>query len=204
MGKTICFTGHRPAQLGFVKSEPGWNGKMRLIYAYDRASYHDFISQLADLLEIKFSEGYTDFLTGGAQGVDMLAFWAVEEIKRRGLKAKNILCMPFEGQSQRWSKRGVFSQDDFGKIRAAVDEVRTVVPGELDDKQKIQALLTRNHYMVDHADLCIALLNSDKYGRGGTAECCRYCDKKRVPVLYLDAGVEEIDNREKLLLNGIR
>ena len=68
MSKTLCFTGKRPKDLY------GYNDT----YEYGRL--------LRDV-EAKLYEFYTKFnvrtfISGGAQGFDQVAFWAVERMKR--------------------------------------------------------------------------------------------------------------------------
>ena len=61
--KTACFTGPRPNQL----------------FGYYHLERYDIITQaLGELLPQLVAQGTFDFISGGAQGFDQLAFWAVE------------------------------------------------------------------------------------------------------------------------------
>lgn len=42
----------------------------------------------------------------------------------------------------------------------------------------------RNEYMVDHADIVIAIWNGGK--KGGTAACVRYANRKNKPLIQID------------------
>ena len=61
---TICFTGHRPKDLfGYT----------------DKTPYISIINALKPFLSVLYENGYTDYISGGAQGFDQLAFWAVQQ-----------------------------------------------------------------------------------------------------------------------------
>ena len=77
---TICFTGHRPKRLA------GYNS---------RAPYTTFVGKLKQMLVPLIRQGYTCFITGGAQGIDQLAFWAVEGLKKEGYMVQNIVYVPY-------------------------------------------------------------------------------------------------------------
>lgn len=60
--ETVCFTGHRANKL----------------CGYDINKYTDFVDQLVIALEdYTLDHNITNFITGGAQGFDQLAYWAV-------------------------------------------------------------------------------------------------------------------------------
>lgn len=84
--KTVCFTGHRPNRLAGYTS---------------RVPYTIFVKRLKKILIPFISQGYTRFITGGAQGIDQLAFWAVEGLKKAGYEVQNIVYVPYEGQELR-------------------------------------------------------------------------------------------------------
>ena len=65
MEKTICFTGHRPNKMAGYKHE----------------NYCSFLNSLEEHLQKYLDAGFTKFITGGAQGADQLAFWAVHRLK---------------------------------------------------------------------------------------------------------------------------
>lgn len=200
----ICFTGHRPKDLGFEVAISGYSGQ-RLRNTYRPESYQDFIRDLAAMLAGYYSIGYTEFITGGAQGMDQLAFLAVDLMKSSGLTASNILYMPFEGQGDRWSASGYFGKRMLCDIRNRADKVRTICPGELTDRQKIAALMRRNHAMVNDSDLVLALFRHDNINcSGGTAECIRYAVSQNKPVIILNTEIRRRNSDEFLTLTGAR
>ena len=64
--KTVCFTEHRPK--GIIADRP-----------YDESNrpvYQKIVDGLTVSIERLIEQGYTNFISGGAQGFDQLAFWA--------------------------------------------------------------------------------------------------------------------------------
>lgn len=164
---TLTFTGHRPDKLA----------------GYDREAYRAFTQELADMLYEKYyRQGYRKFITGGAQGFDQLAFWAVEKMRRaHGLKdVQNILYIPFSGQERRWKETGCFSQGDYVKMRRAADREVILIPYATTRGEVVAALMGRNREMVDASDCVVALCNSDSWesDKGGTAACMQYAKKR--------------------------
>lgn len=170
--KTACFTGPRPNQL----------------FGYYRQERYDIITKaLGELLPQLVAQGTFDFISGGAQGFDQLAFWAVETYVH-DYDVSNIVYKPFDGQETRWAMRGLFSQEEYGRMLRRATDVVVVHEGEAGDNA-IPYLFDRNHKMVDDSDYVIALLADRSLdwqtAKGGTAECVRYARSKNKPVLAL-------------------
>lgn len=156
---TLCFTGRRPKDL----------------CGYDKIKYQIFVDDLVKLLYKEFyvKQGVRRFISGGAQGFDQMAFWAVDKMKKayKCNDIQNIVFVPFEGQEVRWSKRGLFSQAEYWMMIKNADMVVVVC-----DNNSIESLFTRNHVMCNHSAICLGLYPDDhwKTSKGGTAECLRY------------------------------
>ncbi len=159
--KTICFTGRRPKDL----------------CGYDWMSYKSFGKSLIDHLEKAYQNGYKNFISGGAQGFDQIAFWAVNALKKRHEDIRNIVYIPFEGQDSSWAETGPFSRKEYERMLSVADEVKLLVPRQ-DVKPPLVSyyLLNRNKAMVNDSDLIVALYPDDSYktASGGTAHCMRY------------------------------
>jgi len=99
--------------------------------------------------------GYTTFISGGAQGVDQLAFWAVNRLKTKGYPVTNIVYIPFKGQNSRWSEKGTFSKHEYGlMVCKYADRVR-IITNSVNDahfNEVKEAMLKRNRAMVDDSD----------------------------------------------------
>ena len=166
---TVCFTGHRPK--GITANRP-----------YDesnRPEYQKIIDRLTPVIEKLVNAGYTTFITGGAQGFDQLAFWAVNRVKNQYPEIRNIVYIPFKGQELRWAKKGLFSQHEYGLMLKRADYVR--VCGKIDTtnfKQAIKALMYRNECMVNDSGCVVGQFEDDTWilsqTKSGTANCLRY------------------------------
>ena len=175
--KTICFTGHRPKKL----------------CGYNRDSYVLLVHQLKNILADYYKQGYTKFISGGAQGFDQLAFWAVNKLKNDGnFDIKNVVYIPFYTYGDNWFDTGVFGRNNYNKMLKIADEQVILDSKPTSKNEVIKCLMGRNHKMVDDSDLIIALYESDNYmnDNGGTAECIRCALKQKKPVLLLKYKIE--------------
>lgn len=166
MSTTVCFTGRR----------------VKYLCGYDASKYKNFVCWLTNFLDDKYySAGVRTFISGGAQGFDQLAFWAVHNLKSRHPDIRNIVYVPFKGQESRWAATGPFSQTEYNQMIKLADEVKYLytTPG-------VQALIGRNHDMVNASDEVIALYDGVDYSvSGGTAECIHYAKSQNKPIMQL-------------------
>lgn len=193
MKKTLCFTGPRPQNMGFQKKAVSKNGREYLVNISKENSYEEFICDLVKILENFYDNGYSRFITGGARGFDQLAFWAVNELKKRHSDVQNILYLPFKGQERLWPDFGYFGKQKYNDMLVLADEINYVCHDELTDYSKIiAALYNRNHAMVTASDKVLALYDSDDWqtNKGGTCECIRYAVAHQKPVVQLTYHVE--------------
>ena len=144
----VCtFTGHRPERLN--------------------ASEETVIEWLKKEIKTAVDEGYTDFITGMARGVDI---WAAEEVlklKSEGAKLKLIAASAFMGMERDWGRQW---KERYKKIIDNADEVHYVsaVPGR-------RAFFERNEWMVDRAAKLIAVYTG---APGGTKKTIEYAQKQ--------------------------
>ena len=94
MNKSMCATGRRPKDL----------------HGYDHDKYIPMVEATKECLREHIRNGYTRFVSGGAQGFDQIFFWAVNALKREGYNIKNVVYVPFRGQERAWKATGLFSQ----------------------------------------------------------------------------------------------
>lgn len=167
MAKACCFTGPRPKKL----------------FGYDHDAYLPLYAKLEQTIRNLINEGYTDFITGAAQGVDQLAFWAVEHIKREnpGKGIRNIVYLPFPEFGSQWPEDTTFGRKELRLLLSRADEVRTVCPDvKATDKSAVSALFKRNHAMVNDSEMVVGVYHGSwkSVTRGsGTAECLQYAEK---------------------------
>lgn len=185
--KTACFTGSRPNKL----------------WGYNKDPYVPFVNKLVDIIYKLYEAGYDTFITGGAQGLDQCAFWAVNIAKSQGLLIKNIVYVPFKGQENRWKATGLFSKQEYQTMLRHADEVRYLT--EIDGSnysQVVKALYARNHSMCDDSDLVVGLYPNTEFRtdrHSGTAECLRYAENIHKPIWLINKdtfGITILKNKK--------
>ncbi len=180
--KTVTFTGHRPRKL--CQDIPGSSQA-----AYDKATYKPFfMKSLRRMINDQIRAGYRNFITGGAQGFDQLAFWAVESLKSHyqktdpSIRIQNIVFVPVLHQESRWAEKGSFSKEEYRLMLQKADQV-VVVCNEPYSKEKGPIQMNeRNKAMIDNASLLIACLNEQS---GGSARAVSYAASPEVNVRTL-------------------
>lgn len=185
---TVCFTGHRPT--GLIKNNPYLEKNRKL--------YTKMVNNIYNYLENVYIKGYKRYISGGAQGFDQLAFWAVEKLKAQHSDVKNIIYIPFKGQELRWAEHGIFSQTEYRQMLTRADEIK-ICTENLDNTNYIDiciALDKRNRYMVNDSSLIIGQFNDDswklKNTKSGTANCLRYAMKHNIDTKVFDFRCEEM------------
>lgn len=167
---TVCFTGHRPK--GIIADRPYDESK--------RPEYQKMIDRLSTVIESLVNAGYTTFITGGAQGFDQLAFWAVNKVKNNHPEIQNVVYIPFKGQELRWAKTGLFSQHEYCLMLKKADHVHVCDENvnTSDFKQAVKALMYRNKCMVNDSGYVIGQFEDSSWSspatKSGTADCLRY------------------------------
>jgi uncharacterized phage-like protein YoqJ len=155
MEKTACFTGHRPNKLG------GYNENNPIMLDVKR--------RLDNAITQAIKAGYTNFISGMALGIDMVAAEIVLTKKKEYENVRLIAAVPFEGQEGKWPAQ---SQERWRKIISQADEVIYVCePGYAAWKMQ-----KRNAWMVDHSQAVIAVWDGTK---GGTGNCVEYAKKAK-------------------------
>jgi len=173
--KTICFTGHRPIKL----------------HGYIREPYLPLVEKLtAWIIELHENNcAPTKFISGGAQGIDQLAFWAVSHAKKIYPEIINTVYVPFKDQERRWRTNGPFSQEDYHLMLSKADEVVYLQPELTDYGQIKKALFERNHRMVNDSDYVIGVYHGEDFRtapNGGTAECLKYAIQQNKKITLID------------------
>ena len=178
---SLCFTGHRPDKLG------GYNPNNPIML--------DLKQKLTALIEqLIVEKGISHFYTGGALGVDQLAFWCVHALKAKYPHIQNIVAIPFKNQSIKWSPA---QQKSYEEMLSLADEVIDVshIPA-YDSKEapdlpiesfSSKKMHKRNEYMVDQARFVIAVYDGTN---GGTSNCYRYAKKNERTVYVMNPKKE--------------
>lgn len=158
-----AFTGHRP------KKFP---------WGYDEADARcvtlkqTLAKQIAKLVDA----GYTDFLSGMAEGTDTWAALDVLALKKENPTLKLQCVLPCEGQADQWSAS---AREVYFSI---LEQANNVV--YVSREYSKDCMLKRNRYLVDHAACLLAVYNGEQ--RGGTAMTVRYARKMGREVIILN------------------
>lgn len=152
----LAATGHRPSGLT-IYGEGIYKREQELV-----ALEHRLLEMAtAYLKRLEPREVYS----GMALGWDMAI---AEAAQRLGLAL--VAAIPFKGQEARWTSA---SKERYHRILTRAQVVT------VSEHYSPQAMQKRNEYLVDNADVMLALWTGAK---GGTANCIRYARQKRVPV----------------------
>lgn len=152
-----CFTGHRPEKLMIPEA------------------------RLAELLEAEIKRAvdrqFTAFITGMAQGTDLIAAEIVLKLQEEEPRLRLIAALPYPSFGRRWN--GGWSER-FQSVLSAADQVECVCP-----RSSWTSYQLRNEWMVDHSALVIAAFNG---GSGGTKNTLDFARKRQVPCVIIDSG----------------
>lgn len=169
----VCFTGHRPSKL------PGG-------YYYYSPENIELGKELRTEILKLIEKGATHFICGGALGVDQMAFMVLQKLKDKGYNITVELAIPFEYQYIKWSKEQQnrhfehISKADKVTYVDTISSYNKYLPQKTYSAQKMQL---RNMYMVDNADIVIAVWNGTS---GGTANCIEYAKKHGKEIVVID------------------
>lgn len=136
---------------------------------YAPSTLHDIIrGKLKNkLIELKPRRA----ISGMALGVDTLFTEACLDL---GIPI--LAAVPHDGQEKIWRTK---DQIYYHELLKKVSRVHVVTPGPYSPG----AMHARNHFMVDHCDLLIAVWDGTK--KGGTYACIQYAEKVNLEVFYI-------------------
>lgn len=136
--KTIAFTGHRSNRIT-MDSET-------------------LTSHLERLIEAYYKHGYRVYMTGMAQGFDLIAAEAVLRLKTFHKDIQLICVVPFMGQANR------FKNEDITRYDSIIE--RSHKTEYLSERYYQGCFHRRNDYLVDNSDILITYFDGEH--KGGT------------------------------------
>lgn len=146
--KTCCFSGHRNRDLPFEGDRT-------------RLGMRNLVSSLCLEIDDAVKQGYDTFISGMADGIDLICAEKVHELIEYGKKLRLICALPYGGQMREMtSKRDLYIY----RILIAKYPCVTVSLGYHRGCYK-----DRNRFMVDHSSKLIAVMR-DKAGGSGTLQ----------------------------------
>ena len=169
---TCCFTGHRPHRLPWLNDV--WDARCQNLHRV-----------LERQVELAYGQGYRHFISGMAQGGDLIFCEAVLKQKERHPDIVLEAAIPFAGQADRWSK---VQQERYRRLLAQCD-METLVQQDYTPG----CMMRRNQYMVDRSARLIALFDGNP--GGGTCNTLLYAIRTALEVIQLDPAELE-DTKE--------
>lgn len=157
INKSVCFSGHRPHKL-----------------PHDSVMINVLKSRLYKEVSDCVANGYTDFYTGCALGVDMWAAIIVLNLKKDNPALKLHCVIPYEGHCSSW---GVADKFNLRYILDCADSVECI-----SKKYHRGCYSERNKYIVDNSSLLIAVYNDM---RSGTGQTIKYAREKGIDIVDL-------------------
>lgn len=159
-----CVTGHRPAGFPFTRNE-------------NDLTFARYTKKLSDEIESLLHNGYSHFITGMAQGADLDFAQSVIVLRNQyeyeGITLEAALPYPVNPAKQLKNCLGT----------------RELVLSECNLKHTVSdhyfrgCMAKRNRYMVDKADLVLAIWNGHE--SGGTWNTIQYARSKGKPIRYI-------------------
>ena len=156
---TACFTGHRPQSLEWIENLKDER------YVNLRSCLKQKVIDAIDI-------GITHFISGMAEGVDLLVAEIVLELKWDYPFITLECAIPFFGQHHNFAEN---NQSRYQNIVENADIVNI-----LSNKYFKGCMLERNKYMVEHSSVLIAVHNGNK--SGGTFQTINLAKKKNLEV----------------------
>lgn len=160
----ISFTGHRPNKL--------WG------YNLHQKKYRDLFRSLYTIVMSEWKhEGDLLLVSGMALGVDqvaaMLGIWLRDQ---KHLNVQVEAAVPCIGQDNKWPQQ---SRDQYQDILSKCN-IRTIV---YNGTYNYRCMQQRNEYMVNKADVLIAVWDGSS---GGTGNCVHYAEQKGVKIIQIN------------------
>ena len=174
IGRACAFTGHRPQKLPWRRDEtvPGCV-----------ALKETLATQIAALV----ADGYTEFLTGMAEGVDLWAAQIVLSLRVTNPSLRLHCILPCTAQSAKWSAA---LQKQY---RAILEQADSIIFVNRADKKN--CMLERDRFLVSYASVVLAVYNGER--RSGTAATVRYARKLGRELIVIDPATLAVTREEK-------
>ena len=174
IGRACAFTGHRPQKLPwrFDETAPGCV-----------ALKETLTTQITALV----ADGYTEFLTGMAEGVDLWAAQLVLALRETNPALRLHCILPCAEQSARWSAA---SRKQY---RAVLEQADSII--FVNRMNKKDCMLERDRFLVSYASLVLAVYNGER--RGGTAATVRYARKLGRELIVIDPATLTVNHETK-------
>lgn len=166
--KACCFTGHRNRNLPF-----GGNR--------NKQGMKCLVSCLQMHIEKAVADGYDTFISGMAEGIDLICAEIVHNlIKQKGVKIRLVCAIPYRTQG----KKELSNPLDKYVYNVIVQDCDVIYVSE--EKSK-SCYMKRNRFLVEHSNRIIGVAK-DKKARSGTQQTIDFAEKTglEMNIIYLD------------------
>ena len=173
LGTCCAFTGHRPSKFP---------------WKYDEADSQCVALKavLAEQIAALVGAGFTQFLSGMAEGTDIFCSEIVLALREKNPAIKLHCILPCTAQAEKWS---VSSQELYRSILGWADSV-VYVSRDYHEK----CMLDRNRFLVEHAAILLAVYNGVR--RSGTGATVNYARKMDREIIVIDPITRRVTHGE--------
>ena len=159
--KSCCFTGHRPEKLPWGTDE-------------ENPQAIALKEKLFDVVEALHQSGITHFISGMARGSDFYFCEAVLKLREEHGEVTLEAALPYEEQAVQWPEE---DRDRYFRLVSQCDYETLIQTAFSPDCMK-----KRNHYLVDHATVLIAVYDGQV---GGTMQTVNYARRKGLEIITI-------------------
>lgn len=152
--RRCCFTGHRPEKL--------------------KRSEEEIKKGLEAAILKAIHDGYTNFITGMARGVDIWAGQIVLRLRQSNPDLRIIAALPYPGCDRRWPASW---RKQYAEVLKAADLVKSISP-----KYSMASFQKRDEWLVDQSSRVIAVYDGVP---GGTKNTIDYAMKCAVEIEFV-------------------
>lgn len=161
-----AITGHRPTRFKFKYNENDSRCKR-------------LKKRLREQFTELYQQGVRRFLVGGALGVDQ---WSGEILLKMKLEPEYkdvelVVVLPYSGHDERWDER---SKERLAFLIEHSSDCITV-----GTKAWRESFIQRNRYLVDHADVLLAVYDNERSIRSDTGMTVHYAEKRGLPITLI-------------------
>ena len=162
---TICITGHRPKSLPW-----GYNENIKTC----RQFKHD----LKEIFLNYIKNGKTTFLSGMAEGFDMISTEILLSLRKKYKNIEIIAVIPCINQEIKWSKK---QQRRYHRLLKKCNN--QII---LSQKYTPTCMNDRNKFLVDHSSFVIACFNGKP---SGTQNTLKYAQSKNLKIEIINPNL---------------